>query len=328
MGEFAVKRILAMAAMLLCLLMLSACTKPEETTASPRLLVGYSQLGTESAYRLANSKSMQDAAQARGISLMLENANQKQEKQIEALRSFIAYRVDVITFAPIVETGWDNVLTEAKNAGIPVVVVDRMIATEDESLYAAYVGYDSVEQGRMAARYLQRKADDLGAEHLNVVEISGTLNSTPMIERQMGFAEIIENDERFTILESVSGDFLLSKGRECMQYLIDKYGDDIDVLYSHNDGMTSGALAVIEESGLAPGKDILILTVDGEQAAIDLLKEGKINCVVECTPFLGDLVMDMAVKLAAGEEVERVVFPKQIAFTDYDDLSQLAPRGY
>lgn len=283
--------------------------------------MGYSQLGTESAYRLANSKSMQDASQARGISLMLENANQKQEKQIEALRSFIAYRVDVITFAPIVENGWDNVLTEAKNAGIPVVVVDRMIATEDESLYAAYVGYDSVEQGRMAARYLQRKADDLGAKHLNVVEISGTLNSTPMIERQMGFAEIIENDERFTILESVSGDFLLPKGRECMQYLI-------DVLYSYNDGMTSGALAVIEESGLAPGKDILILTVDGEQAAIDLLKEGKINCVVECTPFLGDLVMDMAVKLAAGEDVERVVFPKQIAFTDYDDLSQLAQRGY
>ena len=140
--------------------------------------------------------------------------------------------------------------------------------------------------------------------------------------------DAIAGDERFTVLESVSGDFLISKGRECMQYLLDKYGSDIDVLYSHNDGMTLGAIEVIEEAGLRPGEDILILSVDGEQAAIDLLREGKLNCVIECTPYLGELVMEQAQRLAAGETVDRIIHPQERVFTDYDDLTDLAPRGY
>lgn len=316
----------------LCLvLVLSLCgcsASPATHSAPSPLLVGYSQLGSESAFRLRNSQDMQDAAKRHGVSLMLENANQKQEKQIEAIRSFIAYQVDVIAVAPNVESGWDNVLAEAKNAGIPVVLVDRMVATQDDSLYSCYIGSDFMLQGKAAAQYLMRKADDLGAQHLNIVEISGTLNSTPMIERQQGFLEAISGDPRFTILESVSGDFLISKGRECMQYLLDKYGDQIDVLYSHNDGMTLGALEVIEEAGFVPGRDILILSVDAEQAAIDLLKAGKLNCVVECTPYLGDLVMEAAMKLSRGEAVDRLIHPEERTFTDYDDLSDLEPRGY
>ena len=317
-----------LAALLAALLLLTGCAPQEESASPEPLLVGYSQLGTESAFRLKNSESMREAAERYGVSLILENANQKQEKQIEAIRSFIAYQVDVITVAPNVETGWDNVLTEAKNAGIPVILVDRMVHTDDESLYACYIGSDFILQGEAAAQYLFRKADDLGAVHLNVVEISGTIGSTPMMQRQQGFMDAIAQDERFTVLESVSGDFLISKGRECMQYLLDKYGDEIDVVYSHNDGMTLGAIEVIEQAGLEPGKDILILSVDGEQAAIDLLKAGKLNCVVECTPYLGDLVMQHAKKLAAGETIDRVIHPEERVFTDYDDLSSLAPRGY
>lgn len=319
---------LLLAALLAAALLLTGCSPQEEAASPEPLLVGYSQLGTESAFRLKNSESMREAAERSGVSLILENANQKQEKQIEAIRSFIAYQVDVITVAPNVETGWDNVLTEAKNAGIPVILVDRMVSTEDESLYACYIGSDFILQGEAAAQYLFRKADDLGAQHLNVVEISGTIGSTPMMQRQQGFIDAIAQDERFTVLESVSGDFLISKGRECMQYLLDKYGDEIDVLYSHNDGMTLGAIEVIEQAGLTPGKDILILSVDGEQAAIDLLKEGKLNCVVECTPYLGELVMQQAKKLAAGEAIDRVIHPEERVFTDYDDLTDLEPRGY
>lgn len=322
------KRTLLLSLLVLALCLLTACAPQPEEAASPEpLLVGYSQLGTESAFRLKNSESMREAAERRGINLILQNANQKQEKQIEAIRSFIAYQVDVITVAPNVETGWDNVLTEAKNAGIPVILVDRMMDTDD-SLYACYIGSDFILQGEAAAQYLMRKADDLGAQHLNVVEISGTLGSTPMMQRQQGFMDAIAGDGRFTVLESVSGDFLISKGRECMQYLLDKYGSDIDVLYSHNDGMTLGAIEVIEEAGLRPGEDILILSVDGEQAAIDLLREGKLNCVVECTPYLGELVMEQAQRLAAGETVERIIHPQERVFTDYDDLTDLAPRGY
>lgn len=318
--------------LVICLLLtalLCGCAPVEEKVQPASLLVGYSQLGSESAFRLRNSQDMQDAAKRHGISLMFENANQKQEKQIEAIRSFIAYQVDVITVAPNVETGWDNVLTEAKNAGIPVVLVDRMVTTQDDSLYACYIGSDFVKQGEAAGEYLIRKANDLGMDRLNIVEISGTLDSTPMIERQSGFAQVISDDPRFTMLESVSGDFLLSKGRECMEYLIKKYGSEIDVLYSHNDSMTIGAIEVIESAGLVPGKDIIIITIDGEQAAIDLLKAGKVNCVIECTPYLGDLVMNAAKKLAAGETVDRLIHPDERIFSDYDtDLDTLAPRGY
>ena len=318
--------------LVICLLLaalLCGCAPVEEKVQPASLLVGYSQLGSESAFRLRNSQEMQDAAKRHGISLMFENANQKQEKQLEAIRSFIAYQVDVITVAPNVETGWDNVLTEAKNAGIPVVLVDRMVTTQDDSLYACYIGSDFVKQGEAAGEYLIRKANDLGMDRLNIVEISGTLDSTPMIERQSGFAQVISDDPRFTMLESVSGDFLLSKGRECMEYLIKKYGSEIDVLYSHNDSMTIGAIEVIENAGLVPGKDIIIITIDGEQAAIDLLKAGKVNCVIECTPYLGDLVMNAAKKLAAGETVDRLIHPDERIFSDYDtDLDTLAPRGY
>jgi len=315
---------------LLLILSLCGCAPtPKEAPQPASLLVGYSQLGSESAFRLRNSQDMQDAAKRHGISLMFENANQKQEKQIEAIRSFIAYQVDVITVAPNVESGWDNVLTEAKNAGIPVVLVDRMVTTQDDSLYACYIGSDFKKQGKAAGDYLIRKANALESDHLNVVEISGTLGSTPMIERQSGFADVISNDARFTMLESVSGDFLLSKGRECMEYLLDKHGDTIDVLYSHNDSMTIGAVEVIENAGLVPGKDIIIITVDGEQAAIDLLKEGKVNCVIECTPYLGDLVMQAAKRLAAGEAVDRLIHPDERIFCDFDtDLDTIAPRGY
>lgn len=323
------KRLLILLAFSCALFTLTGCAPQQAEPASGEpLLVGYSQLGSESAFRVQNSLSIEAAAKARGFNLMLENANQKQEKQIEALRSFIAYQVDVISVAPIVETGWDNVLMEAKNAGIPVILVDRMVKTEDDSLYTCYIGSDFTLQGVAAGEYLIRKADDLGAQHLNIVEISGTLGSTPMIQRQQGFADTIAGDARFTLLESVSGDFLLSKGRECMQYLLSKYNGDIDVLYSHNDSMTLGAIEVIEEAGLIPGKDILILTIDGEQAAIDLLKEGKLNCVVECTPHLGNLVMDTAAALAAGKPVDKIVHPQERVFTDYDDLTNLAPRGY
>ena len=160
------------------------------------------------------------------------------------------------------------------------------------------------------------------------MEITGTEDSTPQRQRHQGFHDTIAGDERFTVLESISGDFLVSKGEECMRYLLGKYGEDIDVLYSHNDGMTLGAIDAIREYGLSPGSDIIIITVDGEQAAIDLLKAGEINCVVECTPNLGDSVMELAKKLAAGETVPKMSHPDEDVFTEFDDLSDLAPRGY
>lgn len=324
------KRISILVLLLLVMLafVLMGCTHQPEAADAPKLLLGFSQLGSESAWRLGNTRSIQEAAERAEVGLMMEDAKQKQENQIAALRSFIAYRVDVIAFSPIVENGWDNVLKEARDAGIPVILVDRMIETEEDDLFAAYVGADFAQEGVMAGEYLLRKADELKAEKLKIVEIAGTLNSTPMRQRQKGFLATLGNDERFEILETVDGDFLRSKGAECMDYLLEKYGSEIDVLYSHNDGMTLGAMDAIREAGLEPGKDIIIITVDGEQAAIDELKAGQINCVVECTPYLGDILMDLSKRLHEGEEIPFVTHPQERSFTEYDDLTNLPPRGY
>ena len=317
------------AVLAVCLLMTACAKEPEAEPKQPSVVVGFSQLGAESSWRIANTASMEKAAKEAGFGLMMENANQKQEKQIDAIRSFIAYQVDVIVFSPIVENGWDNVLNEAKKAGIPVILMDRMIETADESLYASYVGADFYAEGRKAGEYLIRKADALGAEHMNIAEICGTRDSTPMRDRQRGFMDAIEGDPRFTVIESVDGDFLRSKGEECMLQLLDRFGKDgIDVIYSHNDSMTLGVLDILEEQGIRPGKDLLLITVDGEKEAVNALKEGKINCVVQCTPDLGPAVMSLVRHLTAGEEISKVTHPEEGVFTDFDDLSDPAAEGF
>lgn len=313
---------------IMSLLLFAGCSSGAEETAEPNLLLGFSQIGTESAWRIGNTRDIQNSAQNFGVSLMLENANQSQENQIAAIRRFIAYKVDVIAFSPIVEDGWDNVLMEAKEAGIPVILVDRDIETTKEGLTTCLIGADFYNEGVMAAEYLIRKADNLGLEHVNIVEITGTENSTPMRQRQAGFADTIASDERMCILESIDGDFLKSRGAECMRYLLETYGDDIDVVFSHNDEMTLGALPEIENAGLNPGSDIIIISIDGGQEAIDVLKEGRINCVVECTPNLGNELMETALRLKAGETVEEVIHPQERIFSDEQDLSNLEPRGY
>ncbi len=169
----------------------------------------------------------------------------------------------------------------------------------------------------------------MGKDRLKIVEITGTLDSTPMRQRAIGFRESIEGDPRFEIVESVSGDFLRSKGKECMRSILQERGTDIDVLYSHNDAMTIGAIEAIEAVGLVPGKDIVIITVDGEQGAIDLLKEGRINCVVECTPKIGDIIMSLSKRLAAGESIERYTYSEETVFSEFDaNLQDIPARGY
>lgn len=325
------KKGLFILAALICCLLVSGCmsrSSQHSDETEPELVMGFSQLGSESSWRLGCTQSIIEAAERHDVTLMFENAYQNQEKQIDALRSFISYRVDVISFSPIVEDGWENVLNEAKSAGIPVILVDRLVDVEDDSLYTAFIGADFLKEGQRAGEYLLRKAENMGTDNLNIVEITGTEDSSPMRQRYEGFHQYVDNDERFNVLESISGDFLISKGEECMRYLLEKYPEQIDVLYSHNDGMTLGAISAIEDAGLVPGKDIIIITVDGEQAAIDLLKEGKINCVVECTPHLGDIVMELAIKLKNGEEIDKITHPEETVFTEFDDLSSIGPRGY
>lgn len=313
----------------LLLIILCGCQSQhnsETATGDDVLIVGFAQLGSESGWRVGNSRDVIAAAERAGVQLMYRNADRKQENQIKAIRSFIAYQVDVIALAPIVEDGWDNVLQEARDAGIPVLLTDRFISIEDESLFAGFIGSDFLKEGREAGLFLLRKTDD--STPVRIVEITGTEGSTPVRQRSIGFREIVDADPRFKIIASVSGDFIRSKGKECMENILSQT-KDINVLYSHNDAMTLGAVEAIEEAGLIPGKDIIIITIDGEQGAIDLLKQGKINCVVECTPMLGDLIMELSKKLANGQDIPRITHPQEQVFSEFDEnLSQIPPRGY
>ncbi|MBB6479219.1 ABC transporter substrate-binding protein [Spirochaeta isovalerica] len=292
------------------------------------IILGFSQIGAESAWRTFNSHSVKKAAEDAGIQLLFENAEQKQAKQIKAIRSFIVYQVDVIAFVPIVADGWDNVLTEAKDAGIPVLVTDRKINTSDETLYAGFIGTDSIREGREAALFLQKKFSSSERDKpVRIVEISGTDGASCVIGRAEGFRDIIDDNPDFEIIYSSSGDFLKSKGYEIMLGILDEI-DNIDVLYSHNDGMTLGAIEAMKERGIRPGKDIVIVTIDAEQAAIDALRKGEVNCVIECNPRTGPVIMDLARKLAEGETIPRLMHVQEEVFTEWDDLDAIEPRGY
>jgi ABC-type sugar transport system substrate-binding protein len=274
------------------------------------IIVGFSQLGSESDWRTANTKSIQNAfSKKNGFSLIFSNGRQRQENQIKAIRSFIFQEVDYIVIAPVTETGWDTVLEEAKQAGIPVIIVDRMIETEDESLYVAWVGTDKYAEGRRAGQWLEQHLKEKNNDNINIVVLEGTPNSTAQIGRSKGFDDIAKNHKNWNILAHENGDFTKAKGKEVMQKLLQKY-DDIDVLVSQNDDMTFGAIEAIREMGLTCGVDgdITIISFDAVSEAFDKMEEGLINVDIECNPLQGPMIAQIIGRLERGETVEKVSY--------------------
>jgi len=253
---------------------------------SDPIVLGFSQIGAESEWRTANTTSIQSAAPEAGITLRFSDAQQKQENQIKALRSFIAQRVDVIAFSPVVETGWETVLREAKAAKIPVILTDRAVQVSDDSLYLSLIGSDFVEEGRKAGRWLLENTKEVQGD-INIVELQGTVGSAPANDRKKGFAEIIAADPRYKIIRSQTGDFTRAKGKEVMEAFLKAEGKKINVLFAHNDDMAIGAIQAIEEAGLKPGTDITIISIDGVKGAFEAMIAGKLNVTVECSPLLG-----------------------------------------
>jgi ABC-type sugar transport system substrate-binding protein len=292
--------------------------------AAAPLKIGFAQTGAESAWRTANSESMKAEAAKRGIDLKFSDGQGKQENQIRALRSFIAQKVDAIVLAPLVETGWDPVLRDAKRAGIPVIITDRSIATTDESLYACFIGSDFLEEGRMAAEWLAKKTGGKG----RIAELQGTPGSAPANDRRKAFAEGITKHPSLTIIDSQSGDFRRTGGKEVMEAFIKKHGKNIDILYAHNDDMALGAVQAIEEAGLKPGADILIVSIDAVREGVQAVAAGKINCTVECNPLFGPKVYDTVAKVLAGEKVPRKSYNKDELFDATNATAALPTRQY
>ena len=261
------------------------------------IVVGFSQVGAESGWRTANTISIQDAFEEAGIELKFSDAQGKQENQIKALRSYIQQGVDVIAFSPVVESGWDTVLKEAQDAGIPVVLTDRSVDSADESLYASFLGSDFVLEGEKAGEWVVAEFAD--ADAVKIVELQGTTGAAPANDRAEGFRTAIGSDAKFEIVASQTGDFTRAGGKQVMEAFL-KSNPDIDLVYAHNDDMGLGAIEAIEAAGLVPGVDIKIVTVDAVKDGMTALAEGRINFIVECSPLLGPQLVEIATAVAAG----------------------------
>jgi len=266
------------------------------------LIIGFAQLGAESEWRVANTVSIKETADQLGVELRFMDAQQKQENQIEAIRKLIIEKVDVIGISPIVETGWNEVFQEAKDAGIPIIIVDRRAAVADD-LYVSYLGSDFLEEGHNAARIMEKLMNGKA----NIVELVGTIGSAPANDRYTGFREILKNYPGMKIIDSQSGDFTRARGKEVMADFLQKYGSTITAVYAHNDDMALGAIQAIEEYGLKPGVDIKIVSVDAVRGAFEAMIAGKLNATVECNPLLGPQFFDLALKVVNGEPVPKWV---------------------
>jgi galactofuranose transport system substrate-binding protein len=295
---------------------LNAANKP--------LTVGFSQIGAESAWRSAETQSIQDEAKKRGVNLRFVDAQQKQENQIKALRTFAAQGVDAIILAPVVETGWEPVLREVKRAKIPVILVDRGIKVSDESLYTTLIASDFVEEGRLAGEWLAKKLKGKG----NIVELQGTPGAAPAIDRKKGFEEVIAKNPGLKVIKSQTGEFTRSKGKEVMEAFLKAEGKNINAVYAHNDDMALGAIQAIEEAGMKPGTDLIVVSIDGVKGAFEAMVAGKLNCTVECNPLLGPAAFSAIEEVKARKAMPKKTIVKDEVFDQSVAKEVIGSRKY
>jgi ABC-type sugar transport system substrate-binding protein len=306
---------------------LAACAPPADYGASgPKIVLGFSQVGAESGWRTANTVSIHDAATAARIKLRFSDASGKQANQIAALRSFIQQKVDVIAFSPVVESGWDEVLTEAHNAGIPVILTDRAIDTRNPALYTALIGSDFEKEGRLAGEWLVKQGATKGTT-IHIAELQGTVGSAPAKDRAAGFRTALGSDPRFKVIASQPADFTRAKGEEVMRAML-KAHHDIDVVFAHNDDMGLGAIKAIEAAGLRPGVDIQVVTIDAVRDGMKALAAGKINYIVECSPLLGPQLMTLVKKIIDKQPVPDRIVTDETTFTQEQAIAALPDRKY
>lgn len=275
------------------------------------IVVGFSQVGAESDWRSANTTSMQAAlSETNGYKLIFDDAQQKQEKQITAIRNFIQQEVDYIVLAPTTETGWDTVLQEAKAAGIPVIIVDRMIGVSDDSLFTCWVGSDFRREGDIAVAWMEEK---FGTQPVNILHLQGSIGSTAQIGRTQGLDAGIQANENWTLLAREGGEFTQAKGQEVMEGFLAQY-KDFNVVYSENDNMAYGAIDALKAAGFRPGVDVVVISFDANRTALEMTLEGLISFNVECNPLHGPRVQAIIEQLETGQIPQKFTYVEETAF--------------
>jgi simple sugar transport system substrate-binding protein len=309
---------------------LSACSDGSSGSSNQherRLVIGFSPIVSWGGWSGANADSVRNAARDAHMDVLLEDARQSQETQVATLRSFVRQRVDVIVFSPVVESGWDLVLSEIRSARIPVILMDRNIEVSDDSLFVAHVGSDFIEEGRRAGRWLLEHTRDESGE-IPILELRGSDGSAPANDRKLGFAQAIAADRRYRIVESQSGDFFRPRARMITSNYLAGEGHHLRVIFAHNDGMALGGIEALEAAGLKPGSDVLVIGIEGSRQGLEAIVAGKLNVSVECNPLMGPQIIALAKDAAAGKEVPRRVLMEETVFTRENAAAELPKRAY
>lgn len=290
-----------------------------------KIVLGFAQIGSESDWRAANTRSILAEAARRGTELVFSDAQQKQTNQIKAIRSFIARRVDVIAFSPVVETGWQDVLAEAKTAGIPVILCDRGVDVKDKSLYVTALASDFEAEGKRAAQWLAKKTGGKA----RIVVLKGSPGASVTAERHKGFTQIIAKHPGMKIIAMQIADFERAKGRRVMTDLLTAHGrKGIDAVFAHNDDMAMGAIQAMKAAGVKPGKDITIVSIDGVRAAFEAMVAGELNCTVECNPLIGKQLFAIIQHVLDGKKVPKFVAVKEGIFDQTTAAKAIKTRQY
>lgn len=297
------------------------------------IVVGFSQVGAESDWRIANTESMRSTfCEENGYELLYNDAKQKQENQIAAIRNYILQGVDYIALSPVIEEGWDGVLQEAKDAGIPVIIVDRMVRTENDGLFTAWVGSDTYQEGENAINWLEGYLEEQGRadEEISILHVQGTLGATPQIGRTAGLEQGIAEHENWKLAARVPGEFTQAKAYEVVSEIL-KQDKDVDVIYCENDNSAFGAIEALEEAGLTYGVDgdVIIISFDATEAGLTYCMNGKINFNQECNPLHGPRVEKLIQQLERGETPEKYSYVEESYFEPEDLTEELiAQREY
>lgn len=345
----ALRKVIAVIVLLMMLATLAACgtssdssdndssaTGESASTSAEKddlIYIGFVQVGAESDWRMANTKSMKDTfTEEKGYKFEMVDAQQKTDKQITAIRDFIQKDVDYIVLAPNTEAGWDTVLNEAKSAGIPVIIVNRMIKTNDDSLYTAWVGSNFKQEGYDAVTALENVLKEKGIsedEEINIVTLQGTMGSSAQIGRTEGFAEKMKAHKNWKMLDRQSGDFTQEKGQEVMESFLKSY-PDIDVVIAENDNMAFGAVKAIKAAGktCGPKGEITIISFDAVKQAFEYMIAGDIDASVECNPLHGPRVEKIIKNLEAGKKVDKISYVKESVFYAKDAKDLIDKREY
>ncbi len=330
-----IKKVL-MAAILLSALLGGCVADPLPAAGASKsnlIVVGFSQVGAESEWRVANTESMKAAlSEENGYELFFDDARNMQENQIRAIRNFIQQGVDYIVFSPRVETGWDSILQEAKEARIPVIVIDRNIRTTDESLYQAFIGSDFRKEGIRATQWLEDLLEQQGRteEPVRIVHIQGTIGSTAQIGRSGALDQAIERNPSWVRVASECGDFTRAKAYEVMGAIL-KRTRDIDVVYCENDGEALGAIDAMEEAGLRcnASDGVIVISFDATRLGLKYCLEGKIALNVECNPLQGPYVDQIIKQMQRGDPVEQVQYIDEALFDSFTITQEMIDgRGY